>query len=168
MGILTVVFNIARVLRTRFILSVFDAHTLADQFMKPGIVFHKSSYLDLRLELMELPPNVASISRRDTRTDYRSRDVGHYHVCLDASRACLSIAGLISSWDERFRNRYHRSICTLVQPCTTCRAGKMVESAMISDSDGNLIEIIRRVHDQDNPSVGIAGSQFEWDDDKPM
>lgn len=133
----------------------------------------QSSYLDLRIELIEVPPFDNSVMRRDAQADMVCRDVGAYHISVDASLATLSLRSLLTSWNDESKRRYKRSLAVVVRPELKRIGGELVEVAMVTDADGNMIEVMRsawEAEDAGAPTGGAGGSRdgaarFEWKDD---
>jgi hypothetical protein len=113
-------------------------------------------------------PFPLSVLRRDTTADMWSRDAGAYHLSVDASRATLSLRALLTSWNGDSRRRFGRSINVVVPPTLVRIGGGNVETAMVSDADGNLVEVLRRAWEvpADESGGAPAGdTRFEWQDD---
>jgi hypothetical protein len=117
----------------------------------------------MRIELLEVPPPPTSVLRVKSSLSVHSRDIERYHVCLDCTRACLTLDGLIRAWNVDSVARYRRSISVLSVPEVRRVAGREVEMAMIGDPDGNGIELIRRTRTEDTGSELTFA--FEWQDD---
>lgn len=131
----------------------------------------QSPYLGARIELIEVTPFPRSLLRVPAGA-VDSRDVGFYHLSVDATRACLSLDGLLSSWNSESLSAHGKSIRVVVPATRTVVAGRPVETLMIADSDGNIIEILREVWEEatdfvDPNRLGPDESQriFEWKDD---
>lgn len=110
--------------------------------------------------------------RRNAQADMGSRDVGAYHISVDASLATLSLRSLLTSWNDESKRRYKRSLVVVVRPELKRIGGVLVEVAMITDADGNIIEVMRRAWEAENavaPRDGAASrdgaARFEWNDD---
>jgi hypothetical protein len=117
----------------------------------------------MRIELLEVPPSPTSVLRIDSSSRALSRDVVQYHVCLDCTRACLTLDGLIRAWNADSVARYRRSISVLSVPEVRRVAGREVEVAMIGDPDGNGIELVRRTRTE--KTGGDSTFAFEWQDE---
>lgn len=101
----------------------------------------------MRVELIEVAPFPNSIRKVDTNEALYSRDVGHYHICLDMSRACTSLHGFLIELNRASIERYQRTVRVVVAP-SEAPAGALVpdarvEFAMIADADGNVVELMR-------------------------
>lgn len=125
----------------------------------------QSPYLDLQIELIEVAPFPKSVMRRSVDDDMCSRDVGTYHISVDASCATLSLRSLLFSWNDASKARFGKSLTIVTPPEMLSIGGGSVEAAMIQDADGNIVEIMRRAWEVD--AVGGRGEEkvFEWEDD---
>lgn len=119
----------------------------------------------MRLELMEIVPFDSSLTRRNANEDMNCRDVGPYHVCFDASRACLSLSGLLSSWNDFSVKKYKKKVRTIVDPLISQLGGRLTETAMISDSDGNIVKLLRVCHIASRERPEHRAEINEWHDD---
>lgn len=101
--------------------------------------------------------------------------MGVYHISVDATRACLSLKGLLHSWNETSKTTYGKTLRVIVPIMRAVVAGRHVESMMITDADGNLIEVLREIWEDTKEDTGgldstgrlVDGQKglFEWEDD---
>jgi hypothetical protein len=130
----------------------------------------KSSYLDMAIELIEVPPFPRSLMRVDSEAALRTRDVGHFHVCMDCTRACLTLGGLIAAWNTDSVAKVRKTIRVLLEPEMRRVGGRVMEVAMIADADGNIVELLRRTgfgEEEGGDEGGGNFVEFEWEDDGP-
>lgn len=99
----------------------------------------------------------------------QSRDVGAYHLSVDASYATLSLRSLLFSWNSDSKRRFSKSLAVISPPVTIQIGGRDIETAMLSDCDGNIIEVLRRAWETPGRGSAVPGaektSKFEWEDD---